>query len=370
MPGKLIRFRGRERRLSPEEGQKTAKSVLAVPVPERIEKVGELRLEDPELLLCVCEVLRSRYNTSPTSVRADAEFFYQFLDQPSRKIGHYDEKEYFLGELALIAGTACRFLFHREEARRWFDRAESRFVLAENASAHVARLAYQRLALRLEERQFEEVLELAARWREVLARLDLPEDALKCRFLEGAALQEMGRSREAVEVLKMTCHEAEGLGNVRLLAQAVSNLAQYYRVLGDLKEALLQGQKALPLLQQLEDRVNLAKLRWSVGDILREQGQVGEAIAAYRAALVESEEIGIRGDVAAIRLVLSDVLLEAGFDRQAEWEIRAALPIIDEEKMVPEGYAALSLLRESLRRRQIDRQALRNLHGYFREAES
>jgi len=35
--------------------------------------------------------------------------------------------------------------------------------------------------------------------------------------------------------------------------------------------------------------------------------------------------------------------------------------------MVPEGYAALSLLQESLRRRQIDQNALRNLHGYFRD---
>ena len=65
--------------------------------------------------------------------------------------------------------------------------------------------------------------------------------------------------------------------------------------------------------------------------------------------------------------MIGDLLLEAGQDAQAEWEIRAALPIIDEEKMVPEGIAALSLLRESLRRRQIDKQALRELHGYFQE---
>jgi tetratricopeptide (TPR) repeat protein len=155
-----------------------------------------------------------------------------------------------------------------------------------------------------------------------------------------------------------------------LLAQASNGLSQFYRVLGNLPEALVHARKALPLLQQLDNRVNIAKLRWSVGDILREQRKLGEAVDAYRAALRESEEIGIRGDVAAIHLVLADVLLDAGFDRQAEWEVRAALPIIEEEKMVPEGYAALSLLRESLRRRQIDRQALRNLHGYFQEVTS
>ena len=91
------------------------------------------------------------------------------------------------------------------------------------------------------------------------------------------------------------------------------------------------------------------------------------ALEAYRSALREAGEVGMQGDVAALHLVLADVLLGAGQDRQAEWEIRAALPIIEEEKMVPEGYAALSLLQESLRRRQIDQNALRNLHGYFRD---
>jgi tetratricopeptide (TPR) repeat protein len=315
-------------------------------------------------------VLRSRYHSSPAAVRDDSEFFYRLLDSAAAPIGLYDEKEYFLGELALIAGTANRFLFRRDEARRWFDRAESIFVLTANGTVHVARLAYQRLALRLEERQFEEVLEMVPRWVEAFSRFELPEDSLKCRFLEGLALQETGRTAEAIAVFQKTCSEAEALGNVKLIAQATNNLAGLYRVSGDLRGALACARKALPLLQQLQDRVGLAKLQWSVGDILREQGKPGDAVDAYRAGLREAEEIGIRGDVAAIHLVLADVLLDAGFDRQAEWEVRAALPIIDEEKMVPEGYAALSLLRESLRRRQIDRQALRNLHGYFQEATS
>ena len=75
----------------------------------------------------------------------------------------------------------------------------------------------------------------------------------------------------------------------------------------------------------------------------------------------------MRADVAAVHLVIADLLLENGQDKQAEWEIRQALPIIDEYKLVPEGFAALTLLRESLRRQKIDRQALRNLHGYFEE---
>jgi hypothetical protein len=63
--------------------------------------------------------------------------------------------------------------------------------------------------------------------------------------------------------------------------------------------------------------------------------------------------------------VLAELLLDVGQEREAELEIRAALPIIDEEKMVSEGLAALSLLQESLRHRKIDREALRQVHTHF-----
>lgn len=367
MTGKVIAFPWRERRLSPEEGWAMAERVLAIPIPERSTKANAPCLDDAELLLSVCEVLRSRVEADPKLTREEAEFFYRFVEKPKRKIGLFDEREYYLGELALIAGCACRFLFHREEAHRWFELSEANFSLAANGLAHVARLAYQRLAMAAEERRFDEVLALVPMWRESFERQGLAEDALKCRFLEGAALREVGSIPESVEVFRGICREAEARRNARLLAIAASNLAQLCRVSGDLKEAMAYARKSLPLLQQLNNRTNLVKLRWCVGDILREQKKLGEAIESYREALESAREVGMRGDVAAIHLVLADVLLDAGHDRQAEWEVRAALPIIDEEKMVPEGYAALSLLRESLRRRQIDRHALRDLHGYFRE---
>ncbi len=369
MTGKLVPFPSR-RRLSPEEGRAAAERVFGVPIPERPAKAQELYLDDPELLIFLTGILTGQLESSPTTVRDEAEFFYHFLESPKREIGLYDEREYFLGELALIAGTACRFLFRREEARRWFERAEATFIFAANGSAHAARLAYQRLALAVEERRFDEVLRLAPVWAENFTRLKMPEDALKCQFLVGLSLREVGQVPQAVEVFREICREAEALRSVRLTAIATSNLAQFYRVLGDLKEALTYARKALPLLKQLNNQTNLAKLRWCVGNILREQGKLGEAIEAYRAALRESEEIGMRGDVAAIHLVLADALLQTGQEAQAVWEIQAALPIIDEEKMVPEGIAALSLLRESLHRRQIDRKALRELHGYFPERES
>jgi tetratricopeptide (TPR) repeat protein len=365
--GNLVQFPWRPKKLDHQESRLLAEAALATPPSDRAGKSEDLRLEDPELLLCVSEDLRSRLEATPALVREESDFFYRFLDKPVRQIGVHDEREYFLGEFALTAATASRFLFKVEEAKSWLRRAEANFALVQNSNAQWGRVSYQRLALALEAREFEEVLEVAPLWASAFLRLEMPEDALKCRFLEGTAHRELGDLPRAIQIFSEVCAEAERLASPRLTAQAANNLARYHADAGDTELALSFARKALPLLQGLGSQVHLVKLRWSMGELLRKEGKRPAALEAYRHAQSDARELGMRGDLAALHLVVADMLLEAGQDAQAEWEIRAALPIIDEEKMVPEGIAALSLLRDSLRHRQIDKQALRELHGYFQE---
>ena len=367
MRGELVRFPGGLDALSPRQGRESAERALAVPIAERSRGRKDLRLEHPEVLLAVCEILTGRIESDPSGVSEEAEFFYRYLEAPARKIGEFDEREYFLGELALLAGGAARILFRREDARRWLDRSESNFVRVANAAIHFARLAYQRLALATEERRFDEVVELAPVWHQNCLRLGLAEEAVKCRFLEALARWESGEAEAGIATFAEILAESESLNLPRLAAQAANNLAHFHSARGEIDAALGYSRRALPYLQETNSRVHLAKLRWSIGDLLRAQEKRGEAIDTYRQSLRDCEEIGLRGDVAAIHLVLADVLLDSGQQAQAEWEIRAALPIIEEENMVPEGFAAFALLRESLRRRKIDREALRSLHGFFRE---
>ena len=115
-----------------------------------------------------------------------------------------------------------------------------------------------------------------------------------------------------VEVFREIYREAEKQRNTPAHGPGRKQSGAYHRTLGELNESLAYARKALPLLEQLDSRVHLVKLRWCVGDILREQGKLSEAIEAYRAARLAAEEVGMRGDVAAIHLVLADVLLEVG----------------------------------------------------------
>lgn len=363
MGGRLLRFPSRP--ISSEEGIAAAHEALALPAASREARAASLRLEDPEVLLGVCGILRGELETSPEDVAREAEFFYRFLERPRRTIGVLDEREFFLGETALVAGTACRLLSRREDARRWFDRSEAWFRHTVNSVADWARLSYQRLALRVEEREFEEVLELVPLLVESFEKLEMGEEALKCRFLEGIVLMECDQPSRALETFRRIRAGARAMGNDQLLATALTNLAQLHGALGEAEEALDASRHALLVWRRLNNRVGVAKVHWGMGDLLRVKGQAGSAIEAYRSAQNAFAEIGMRGDVAALRLVVADLLLDLGQDEAARMEIVTALPAIDEIQMVPEGIAALALLRESVHGRSIDRAALRELHGYF-----
>jgi len=347
-----------------------AERTLGMTEEQRLDRSDELNLDDPEQLLSLCKLLSGLSEVEPARARDEAAFFYRFLESAKRQIGVFDEKDYYLGEFALLAGVACRILSRRDEARRWFELSEANFVLAHNPSAHFARLAYQRLALRLEERDFETILRLAPRWVDCFDRLELREDALKCRFLEAHALKETDHFAEAKQEFSRISDDAKFLQLDRLAAIADQNLFQIHAFLGEAVEALARAREAAAVLGRLNNRVNLAKLQLGVGYFFQGQGCPQDAIVALRDAQRQFAEIGMNADVAATHLVLADLLLDVGQPAQAEWEIRAALPVIDELKLVPEGIAALALLRDSLRRRQIDRQALRSLNGYFEEPRS
>lgn len=367
MTGDLLRFPSSSTLISAAEASAAAERFLTTSAAERVDHAGELALDQSETLLSLCQLLDQQIESSPAQVARDAEFLYCFLERlpPSRGSFLFDEREYYLGELALLAGCSSRFLSRREEARTWLDRAEAWFLLTANVAGDVARLSYQRLALKIEERQFDEVLKLVIPLTESFTRTRSFELALKCQCLQGVALKESGQLDEAFEVFRKICRDASEAGNDKLLGSAYVNLTQIHADLGRAEEALSTAQEASTVLKRTGSRTDLAKLHVGIAALLRSQGKLSAAMEAYRSAQNEFIELEMRADVAAIHLIVADLSLESGQERQAEWEIRQALPVIDELKMVPEGVAALSLLRESLRRRSIDRQALRDLHGYF-----
>src|SRR5206468_3910430 len=101
MTGRLLAFTARA--ACSDEGRAVAKRILETSPSERLANARHLRLEEPDALLSICSVLRDQLVTVPEKGRDEAEFFYRFLEKPTRPIGLFDERQYFLGEFALIA---------------------------------------------------------------------------------------------------------------------------------------------------------------------------------------------------------------------------------------------------------------------------
>jgi tetratricopeptide (TPR) repeat protein len=325
----------------------------------------DLQLDDPETLLGLCRKIREDIDANPVRAHAEADFLYGFLLTPKRAIGLFDERDYFLGEAALLAGTASRILARRDEASRWFDRAEGSFRVTVNAVADWSRVSYQRLALLLEERRFDEVLEQLPGLVDSFEKLDMVEDSLKCRFIEGLTRVEMGELSAAATAFEQLRAQADSTHNDSLLASALANLVHVHGMLGDTEEALTCSKQALPIFAKLGKRIHIGKVHWGIGSLLRSKGQYEFAIEAFASARDEFAELGMAADVAATRLMIADLHLELSDDAAALREILYALPIVEEYKLVPEGAAALQLLRQSIQQQKVNHQALRDLHGFF-----
>jgi len=369
MTGELRSFR--KRRLTPEEGKRAAQRALSTPIRDRRGQESGFSLDDPETLLPLLESLRQLAESNLAVVLEESSYLYQFLEKLDTEypIGLFllDERQYFLGETACLAGRVSRELSKRQEARRWLDLSEGWFLQTENSSGNMAKVSYQRLALRTEERDFDAVMELLPQLIATFEKLGMYEDALKSRFLQAVILKETEHFREAAEAFQSIGEKAAEIQKDNLVAQAYVNRVQIHAVLGESPQAIALAQEAMPILKRFGNRIGLAKLQWGLGHLLRSRRELSGAVEAFRISQKEFADLQMRADVAATHLVIADLLLDNDQEKQAEWEIRQALPIIDEYKLVPEGMAAFSLLRESVRRQKIDRQALRNLHGYFEE---
>lgn len=368
MTGRVIPFP--PHRFSSGGDRTVAARVLSIPIAERLAKATELRLEEPEILLALCDLIRDLIESSPVEAKQEAEFLHRFLKSLKRRVGVLDEHHYFLGESALLVGIACRMLALREEAVRWFDRADSSFRLTVSAVADWSRVSYHRLALCLEERRFEEFFEQLPGLADSFRRLGMNDEAVKCEILKGLAQMETGELDEAATTFRGTLEEADRLRNKRLVASSYVNLVHTYGMLGNSDEAMNCSQLAIPILRALNNRVALAQIQLGLGSLLRARGQLRQAVEAYSSSQAEFASIGMKADVAATSLMIADLLLDLRRDALAVKEILEALPVIDELKMVPEGMAALSLLRESVRLQSVNRKALRDLHGCFEALKS
>jgi tetratricopeptide (TPR) repeat protein len=362
---KILRFpvRSDSGCLSPKEAELAARDFLAGEISDRTDESRRQCLGNADVMLSLCSLLRRNRDLAPEVVFEHTRDIYQWVSRPDSELGLFDERDYFLGELALIAGGVCRQLGRREESFLWLDRSEAGFRHTLNPAPGLANVAYARLALRFEMGRYSDVLELSPSLEASFGKLRMGVEAAKCRLLLASTLKIVGEHSRAIELLEVLPDDPVLSDEPFLRARILGELGDLQQLRGEYSLASIAFQTALLQLEGRETSAAGADLKIYLGAAYRSLGSLAKARDAYRAGLREYESLGMRSLVAYSHLLVAEVLLEMKRDREGEWEILAALPAIDEMKMVPEGFAALALLRESVARRKTDRSALHQLRN-------
>jgi len=359
---KILRFpqSNKARGLSSAEIACLCRRYLDSPLSERSEELVEEVLGDPDAVLALLTQLRAVAERSPRLVAQEVIGVYENLVRRD-SLGFFDERDYFIGEYALLAGSVLRLLGRRDEAEIWLDRAEGAFRHVINPGPALANTAYARLTLHYDSGRYERALESLPSLTQSFLKLNMDRERLKCRFLQAMCLKNSQRRGEAREELEsMNCEPTLG-ADAGLHGMVLLNLGDLETQDGNPRAALELYRRALPLVQDSDQAFAAAHLKGLIAEALRADGNLSPAVQAFRSAIGAYLALGMNTWVAYLRVVLSETLIALSRHREAEWEILAALPTIDEQKMVPEGFAAVALLRESVRRRETDQSALREL---------
>jgi tetratricopeptide (TPR) repeat protein len=338
---------------------------LATPISERPNHLVDSCIAEPDVILALLGELRDRCNTVPAIAHEEAANLFRLLNERPDRVGIFDEGQYFAGEAALMAGATCRLLGKREDAELWFDRAESRYQRTINPGAALGRVSLERLVLLYDARRYERVFEILPSLVESFGKWGMVREALKCRLLEAMTLKETARLSEAVDRFRSLKNDANVASEPAMHGVILAHLAELLSSNAEHLEATSIYKEALSLQHHDPQPIAVAHLKVAMGEGLREQGRVEEAVDSYRSAISDYAGLGMQTYAAYLRVVTSEMLIALSRYREAEWEILAAMPTIEEQKMVPEGFAAVALLKESVRRRKTDPNALRELREHL-----
>lgn len=342
----------------------SATSLLAAEGPSAVDLGGvfdwsaEL-LSDSEQLFRVCSILRRQRDAFPKAVLANAEFLYEALQKklPIQKL--FDEERYFLCELATIAAAINRMLGRRRECNNWLVAAQVACQGMRDEALRRAQFEYIRLSMQYVVKEFDGLAASVERLSQDCERQGLKALALRSRYLRAVLRKDFGDVSEALkdlEQLYATVKQSD-----RLRPWTLMTLAEVHAKLGRSRESLEHLREAEAVASQQGQSIVLATLRNILGEGLRDCGLIEAAAEKFREGIAAFASLGLATQVAYLRIILAESLLALARPEEAELEILAALPTIEEQSMVPEGLSAIALLRESIRRRKTDRNALREL---------
>ncbi|MGH9368478.1 MAG: hypothetical protein ACRD3M_12475, partial [Thermoanaerobaculia bacterium] len=339
---------------------------LATPALERSADLNDAFLLKSDELFFVCSILRKRCNASPAVLADEVRALHDWVDQRFWPCNFVDEREYFLAQMEHVAASCARWLGDREACLSWVRAAEGRYDRTVEPESGRAELMMLRLAVLYERHDLVEALSGIPELQARLRALGMMRALAKCEILLSAVLKDLGRVSESTVILEAAL-KTEVLTQVPdLRAFALEQLADCHGLSGRFEECAACLRSAAALLEGSLGTTAGGYGKIILGEALVVRGDLEGAVAAYRTGREDFEGLGMMGWSAYSRVLTAEVLLALRREGEAQQEILLAMPAIERHQMVPEGLAAVALLRESIRRRRTDRNALRELREHLR----
>ena len=321
----------------------------------------------PDALWNLARSLSEQVDSAPSLVLRVACEMYTGLSEGGRLFGQPGERDRLLGEFALLVGGCSRQLGRRADASAWLDSAERSFRRSPEPRPGLARVAYGRLGLQYEMGLYRDVLSVVDSLSLTFGELGMPVEVAKCRLVKAMALKQRGDLENALDTLRPVLETPPAEMSPNLHARLICEEGDIFQLDSRPDLALKRYSEALSLLDRAEVSLTRADLAMFVGGVLSGNGQHEASLRCYSASARDHETMGTTARLAYVRLLAADELIQLGRPREAEREILQALPTIEEQKMVPEGLLAIVLLRESVKRCQVDANALRELREHLRK---
>ncbi len=252
------------------------------------------------------------------------------------------------GDAWRVKGMALRYLGRTQEALAALDRAAEVYEECLQPDVELARVDYVRATVFWVTGRFEEALALARKAAGVFRVYKDEERWFNSKILEASIVAEQGDWFDArcryLDLLGQTDVQAD----LRKVARLGTNIATCNAELGDLESAASYFQLAISHYEELEDRTEMARTRWAMGEALVLGRKLRDGLTILDKADQELSSLGMRGEAATVALRRAEIHLAFGEANRAVELCRRAVGVFSEVEMEANTRAAAAYLREAL----------------------
>lgn len=268
---------------------------------------------------------------------------------------HRASAQMFLGDFAAALDSLTRA-----------ERAHKRLA---SPAFGLAAVALIRASVYYCQERFDAAAAMAEHAERAYAHLGDDERRMSALFLRGGIRYRALDLPGAIEVFHQVADHGGSTNSAHWTARAASALGWCESDRGNLGEASMHFQKALPLVREIGPANERISTEWGVATVLLRAGKRSEAIRRLRDAAAEFEARGMVTDAALVALDIADGLLALGQTQQIVSLAARMFRVFTDAGMLTGALTALAYVKEAAASRTLTPDDLQAVRLFLRRAE-